>query len=177
VRVIRVRATRGKYTRAEPIVAFYEQGLVHHVGYFQKLEEEMCSPYDPDSIEVTWDRMDGLVWMLTELLLPTSDELPHLDPSNHRPARRRVRPNVAARRAEAHLTPEEWKERLNKLHLGEPLEMKTRNEYVMVARPALVGFCEDMRARGEMGRLQMGLDQIKKLDTDYSVRPHQISKV
>jgi hypothetical protein len=43
VPVTAVRASRGKATRAEPIAALYEQGRVHHVGVFPKLEDQMCT--------------------------------------------------------------------------------------------------------------------------------------
>ncbi len=42
VPVITVRATRGKWLRAEPVAALYEQGRVKHVGAFPALEDEMC---------------------------------------------------------------------------------------------------------------------------------------
>lgn len=61
-----VRATRGKIVRAEPIAALYEQGLVHHVGQFSLLEDEMCSFTGADN-EDSPDRMDALVWALTDL--------------------------------------------------------------------------------------------------------------
>ena len=61
-----VRATRGKIVRAEPIAELYERGLVHHVGEFQLLEDEMCS-YCGFEDEKSPDRMDALVWALTEL--------------------------------------------------------------------------------------------------------------
>ena len=38
----KVHATRGKTVRAEPIAAKYERGIIHHVGTFDLLEEEMC---------------------------------------------------------------------------------------------------------------------------------------
>ncbi len=64
-----VTATRGKIVRAEPISALYEQGRVHHVGRFDKLEDQMClftrdvdrTPGDSP------DRVDALVWGLTSL--------------------------------------------------------------------------------------------------------------
>lgn len=61
-----VRATRGKVLRAEPIEALYEQGRVHHVGYFPELELQMTewTPQDVDSP----DRVDALVWCITDLL-------------------------------------------------------------------------------------------------------------
>jgi phage terminase large subunit-like protein len=60
-----VHATRGKLTRAEPIAALYEQGKVHHVGGFAELEDQLCSfaPGTPGSP----DRLDALVWAVTEL--------------------------------------------------------------------------------------------------------------
>ena len=60
-----VRATRGKILRAEPIAALYEQRRVHHVGVFSELESQMCS-YTGDTTSSP-DRLDALVWGLTEL--------------------------------------------------------------------------------------------------------------
>ena len=61
-----VHASRGKRTRAEPVAALYEQGRVHHVGAFSKLEDEMCEWVPGDASP---NRMDALVWALTELML------------------------------------------------------------------------------------------------------------
>jgi phage terminase large subunit-like protein len=64
-----VRARRGKVLRAEPISALYERGLVHHVGNavnFNELEDQMCS-YAGEIGEKSPDRLDALVWALTEL--------------------------------------------------------------------------------------------------------------
>ncbi len=64
-----VHASRGKMVRAEPIAALYEQGRVHHVGCFPQLEDQMCV-FTPEGIEdVSPDRVDALVWLLTELML------------------------------------------------------------------------------------------------------------
>ncbi len=41
-RVRLIHASRGKQVRAEPVVALYERGLVHHVGVFGSAEDEMC---------------------------------------------------------------------------------------------------------------------------------------
>jgi predicted phage terminase large subunit-like protein len=71
-----VHASRGKVTRAEPIAALYEQGRMRHVGLFPQLEDQMCAftaeahanskrrllGYSPD-------RVDALVWALTDLLV------------------------------------------------------------------------------------------------------------
>ena len=59
-----VRATRGKYTRAEPVAALYEQGLVRHVGTFSKLEDQLCNWLPGDASP---DRLDALVWAVTAL--------------------------------------------------------------------------------------------------------------
>lgn len=68
VRVIEVRASRGKVTRAEPIAALYEQGRVSHVGSFPQLEDQMVL-FTPLGIEgeTTADRVDALVWAFTAL--------------------------------------------------------------------------------------------------------------
>jgi phage terminase large subunit-like protein len=69
--VIEVHATRGKYQRAEPVAGFYEQGRVHHVGCLPGLEDQMCSfTVDMDrAVQGSPDRVDALVWGLTELLV------------------------------------------------------------------------------------------------------------
>ena len=36
-----VHASKGKYARAEPVSALYEQGRIHHCGLFAELEDEM----------------------------------------------------------------------------------------------------------------------------------------
>jgi hypothetical protein len=61
-----VQATRGKAVRAEPIVAAYEHGRVHHVGEFPHLEEEM-SMWIPGVSRYSPNRIDALVWAMTEL--------------------------------------------------------------------------------------------------------------
>lgn len=63
-----VRATRGKYIRAEPVAALYEQSKIHHVGIFKELEDQMVN-YNPDITDDSPDRMDALVWAVYELLL------------------------------------------------------------------------------------------------------------
>lgn len=60
-----VNASRGKVVRAEPISTLYETGLVHHVGMFQDLEDQMTS-WTQDSPDSP-DRLDALVWALTDL--------------------------------------------------------------------------------------------------------------
>lgn len=65
-----VTASRNKVARAEPVAALYEQGKVHHYGYFQKLEDQMIAT-GPSGYagEGSPDRMDAMVWALTELML------------------------------------------------------------------------------------------------------------
>ncbi len=65
-----VRARRGKYQRAEPAAALYEQGRVHHVGCHAALEDQMCVfTSDIDRRQGSPDRVDALVWGLTHLLI------------------------------------------------------------------------------------------------------------
>jgi phage terminase large subunit-like protein len=68
-----VHASRGKVVRAEPIAALYEQRRVHHVGTFTALEDQMCaftSDFDRSRAGYAPDRVDALVWALTELSGP-----------------------------------------------------------------------------------------------------------
>ncbi|MDD5543917.1 MAG: terminase family protein [Acidobacteriia bacterium] len=65
-----VWASRGKITRAEPISALYEQGKVKHVGTFPELEDQMCS-YTGEAGRSP-DRLDALVWSMTELMIGKS---------------------------------------------------------------------------------------------------------
>ena len=67
VRYKGVHATKGKYTRAEPIYNLYELGRVYHVGQHPILELQMCT-FNPNEGESP-DRVDALVWGLTEVML------------------------------------------------------------------------------------------------------------
>ena len=75
-----VRAARGKTARAEPVAALYEQGRVRHVGAFPLLEDQMCAflpgagggfrgGFDRGATSGSPDRVDALVWAMTELLV------------------------------------------------------------------------------------------------------------
>lgn len=73
-----VHASRGKAARAEPVAALYEQGRVHHLGVFPRLEDQMCSflpasrgAWDAPAVASSPDRADALVWALTDLLIET----------------------------------------------------------------------------------------------------------
>jgi len=69
-----VHATRGKYLRAEPVAALYEQGRVKHAGAFPALEDEMCDfGLDGLSNGRSPDRLDALVWAATSLSFGARD--------------------------------------------------------------------------------------------------------
>ncbi len=64
----KVSASRGKAIRAEPVAALAEQGRLHHVGEFGTLEDQLCD-WDPqDETAKSPDRLDALVWAVTELM-------------------------------------------------------------------------------------------------------------
>lgn len=68
IRVIEVRATRGKHVRAEPVSALYEQGRISHLGAFPELEDQMVLMTSEGYMgERSPDRLDALVWLFTEL--------------------------------------------------------------------------------------------------------------
>ncbi len=63
-----VHASRGKQARAEPVVALYEQGRVHHVGVLAELEDQLVT-WEPLSGDASPDRLDAVVWALVELMV------------------------------------------------------------------------------------------------------------
>lgn len=65
-----VKASRGKYIRAEPVAALYARGRVRHVGDFPELEAQMtqfAADLDRKAEGYSPDRVDALVWAMTEL--------------------------------------------------------------------------------------------------------------
>jgi phage terminase large subunit-like protein len=77
--VAMVRATRGKYVRAAPAAQLYEQNRVRHVGAFPALEDEMCD-FGADGLSSgrSPDRLDALVWAITELALKPKPPEPRM---------------------------------------------------------------------------------------------------
>ncbi len=67
VNIKMVWASRGKYVRAEPIAALYEQKRVFHCGYFNALEDELCE-WTGGKGELSPNRMDALVWAITFMI-------------------------------------------------------------------------------------------------------------
>ena len=63
----KVHASRGKQVRAQPVAALYEQGRVTHCDVFPELEEQLTT-WTPES-GTSPDRLDALVWALTELMV------------------------------------------------------------------------------------------------------------
>jgi phage terminase large subunit-like protein len=64
----KIWASHGKQLRAEPVANLYEQGRIHHVGCFLTLEEQMVT-WTPRSGTKSPDRLDAMVYAITELLL------------------------------------------------------------------------------------------------------------
>ena len=67
-----VTASRGKQTRAEPVAALWgdppkRAPRVHMVGGFAELEDQLCT-WVPGE-EESPDRLDALVWAITDLML------------------------------------------------------------------------------------------------------------
>jgi phage terminase large subunit-like protein len=72
VPVLRRHATRSKRGRAAPVGLLYARGRVHHVGIMSALEDELCAFGGPHQ-KGSPDRMDALVWGVSELLLNRSE--------------------------------------------------------------------------------------------------------
>jgi len=76
-----VRASHGKVTRAEPVSALYEQHRVHHVGTLARLEDQMCvmtTDFDKATAGFSPDRVDALVWAITDLMLGPQTSEPRI---------------------------------------------------------------------------------------------------
>ncbi len=79
VPVKKVHASNGKVARAEPVAALYEQGRVRHVRGLGRLEEQMgLMARDGYAGRGSPDRVDALVWALTELMIRPSDARPRV---------------------------------------------------------------------------------------------------
>ncbi len=76
-----VRAIKGKIARAEPVALLYESSNVYHTQPLSALENQMCSlSYDKDNNKEHDDRIDALVWAVTELTSKNTPEIvPHIN--------------------------------------------------------------------------------------------------
>jgi phage terminase large subunit-like protein len=78
-----VVASRGKVQRAEPVAALYEQGKAHHVGSLPLLEDEQCR-FVPGEFDGSPNRVDALVWAMTDLMLGEPAATFHRTPHHQR---------------------------------------------------------------------------------------------
>jgi phage terminase large subunit-like protein len=67
-----VHASRSKQARAEPVAALYEQRKVTHLAPFPELDDQLCT-WEPLSGEPSPDRLDALVWALSDLMLQAAE--------------------------------------------------------------------------------------------------------
>lgn len=70
-RIKLVNARKAKLLRAEPIAALFEQGRAHLVGSFPELERQMTT-YTGDPKQKSPDRLDAMVYAITELVFGSS---------------------------------------------------------------------------------------------------------
>lgn len=70
VRVMPVHASKSKAVRFSPVGLLYEQGRIHHVGTFDKLEDQVCG-FTADSYEgdTSPDSADAMVWGFRKILV------------------------------------------------------------------------------------------------------------
>ena len=74
LKIKKVRARESKICRAQPVVILYQKNLVFHAKQFRELEMEMAT-YEPG--QKSPDRMDALVWALTDLFeIEANDYVP-----------------------------------------------------------------------------------------------------
>lgn len=85
IRVIKVRAKKGKHLRAEPVSALYSLNRISHVGNYPELERQMCLT-TAEGYEGTDspDNMDAAVYIFLELFHAITRKQ---RPENQRPVR------------------------------------------------------------------------------------------
>jgi phage terminase large subunit-like protein len=101
--ITKIHASKGKRTRAEPVATLYEQHRVHHVGALENpkvgedddrcpLETQLCT-WEPENVEGdkrttqrSPDRLDALVYALTDLMVDTGPSPPLADFDPYRPS-------------------------------------------------------------------------------------------
>ena len=74
-----IHASKGKQARAEPVAALYEQNRVHHVGLYADMEDELCG-WAPNQNMPSPNRLDALVWAMTDLMLKNRTVAVSIDP-------------------------------------------------------------------------------------------------
>lgn len=77
VKVVKVRAAVGKFARAEPVSQLYEQGKVCHLKELPDLEAELTETVF-DDLDSSPNRLDALVWGLTDLMIGSSGSKVHV---------------------------------------------------------------------------------------------------
>lgn len=74
-------ASRSKMARAEPVAALYEQKKITHVGELAALEDQMCQLTSTEYLgKGSPDRLDALVWAVTDLMLTGAQRVPYVMP-------------------------------------------------------------------------------------------------
>lgn len=76
MKVVTVRASKGKAKRAEPISLLYHNDMMRHCGHFGDLENQMVEitpDFDPELMGYSPDRVDALVWACSELMLGSAN--------------------------------------------------------------------------------------------------------
>lgn len=73
IKVVTVHASKGKFARAEPVAALYEQGKVRHEEGLEELETQLCE-FVAFNAKESPDRLDALVYSITYLMLQRTVE-------------------------------------------------------------------------------------------------------
>jgi phage terminase large subunit-like protein len=97
LRTFPVVATRGKQTRAEPVVIAMQQGRVRFNGYMAELEDQ-CLFWDPESSRYSPDRMDAMVWGITAAMITPPPGLRAGNYSSSSPSQHRLPQSIGSGR-------------------------------------------------------------------------------
>jgi hypothetical protein len=165
INVVVVHASRGKFTRAEPVEGLWRKRRAHIIGRMAMLEEQMCTPYDPDHPDCTFDRLDWLTWAAYELVF-SDQALPHARKQDH--PRTLKKPADAPPPDVTTLTQQDVERMLRNLYVGKQIEC-TAADYRLLVRMALINFAEVALSRNDSAGLGSGNQELQRLDALFGI--------
>ncbi|KKM92467.1 hypothetical protein LCGC14_1218190 [marine sediment metagenome] len=171
IRVELVSATRGKYTRAEPVLAIWEEGRGHIVGQHAQLEDQMCRTYDPDDPSETFDDLDAMVWAVYDLCL--SDRARSARDRSAHPETRQQEQDPPPDPEEVEISAE-MDELIQGLYQGRRIDC-TPEMYVAIVRPVIEARTQQMAEDNNQSNMSVLIAEKRRLDVlhGYNPRAHR----
>lgn len=167
MRVELVSATRGKFTRAEPVLLIWEEMRGHIVGQHAQFEDQLTRTYDPDDPSETFDDFDAMVWAVYELFL--SDRASSARDRSAHPASRQQEPDPPPDPEKIEVSAE-MDEMIQRLYQGRRINC-TPEIYATVVRPVLVARAQQMAEENNQASMSVLLAERQRLDVEHRYNP------